>query len=302
MIGESMGNKTRYDCIIIGAGPGGLQAAIHLARYNRRVLLVDRGGGRTSHARHLVNYLGIRNISGRELIATGLRQIKNFGADVAAATVTGIAKQELFTVRTTKNIYQSRFVIAASGAVDNQPRLQNLSRFFCNGYYTCMDCDGHHTTGKELLVMGNNLASARLALAMQQMYTDRVSLLLSDYSLPVDYVEVAEENNIPLFTGQPVELLGHEILAGVRLADGRRLECEAIMATFGWRLNDGYLRDLPLDRDGEEFKILASPSGQSSLPGLYVVGALRPGHSQAIIAAGQGAAAAIDINSQLLVL
>ena len=108
-----MGNKTHYDCIIIGAGPGGLQAAIHLARYNRRILLVDRGGGLTSHARHLVNYLGIRNISGSELIATGLRQIGNFSAEVAAATVTGIAKQELFTVRITENTYQSRFVIAA---------------------------------------------------------------------------------------------------------------------------------------------------------------------------------------------
>ena len=297
-----MGNRTRYDCIIIGAGPGGLQAAIHLARYNRRVLLVDRGGGRTSHARHLVNYLGIRDISGRELIATGLQQIRNFGVEVTAATVTGIAKQEHFTVRTTENTYKSRFVIAASGAVDNQPRLKNLSRFFCKGYYTCVDCDGHHTTGKKLLVMGNNLHGARLALAMQQMYTDRVSLLLSDYSLPVDYMEIAAENNIPLITGQPVELIGNEMLTGVRLADGRRLECDAIMASFGWRLHDGYLQDLPLDRDAEGFKILAGPSGQSSLPGLYVVGALRPGHSQAIIAAGQGAAAAIDINGQILAL
>jgi thioredoxin reductase (NADPH) len=297
-----MGNMTLYDCIIIGAGPGGLQAAIHLARYNRRVLLIDRGGGRTSHARHLVNYLGIRDISGRELVATGLRQVKNFGVEMAAATVTGIATQELFTVQTTENTYQSRFAIAASGAVDIQPRLKNLSRFFSKGYYTCVDCDGHHTTGKKLLVMGNNLNSARLALAMQQMYTDRVSLLLSDYSLPVDYVEVAAENNIPLFTGQPFELLGNEMLAGVRLADGRRLECEAIMASFGWRLNDGYLQNLPLDRDAEGFKILAGPSGQSSLPGLYVVGALRPGHAQAIISAGQGAAAAIEINSLLLAL
>ena len=74
------------------------------------------------------------------------------------------------------------------------------------------------------------------------------------------------------------------------------------MATFGWRLNDGYLKDLQLGRDHEGFKILASPAGQSSLRGLYVVGALRAGHAQAIIAAGQGAAAAIDINGQLLYL
>jgi len=294
--------STLYDCIIIGAGPGGLQAAIHLARYNRRVLLLDRGGGRTSHARHIVNYLGIQQITGQELIETGLAQLRSFGVEVGATPVVRVIKEENFRVLTAEHTFETRFIIASSGAVDNQPRLKHLSRFFGKGYYTCIDCDGHQTTGKKLLVMGNNLNAPRLALAMQQMYTERVSLLISDYTLPDDYVTVLHENTIPLTMGRPVELLGNDVLTGVRLADGRSMTCEAIMATFGWRLNDGYLQDLQLDRDNEEFKILASPAGQSSLPGLYVVGALRSGHAQAIIAAGQGAAAAIDINSQLLVL
>lgn len=298
--GEMADTKSLYECIIIGAGPGGLQAAIHLARYNRRVLLVDRGGGRTSHARQIVNYLGIREISGHELIEAGFAQLRSFGVEVEVTRVTSVTKEENFRVLTKEHAYLARFVIASSGAVDNQPRLKHLSRYFGKGYYTCIDCDGHLTTGKKLLVMGNNLNAARLALAMQQMYSDRVSLLICDFSLPGDYAAVLRENNIPLVTGRPVELQGNDVLEGVRLADGRRLACEAIMATFGWRLNDGYLQGLQLDRDHEDFKIIASPAGQSSLPGLYVVGALRPGHAQAIMAAGQGAAAAIDINSQLL--
>jgi len=297
-----MPNSPLYDCIIIGAGPGGLQAAIHLARYNRRVLLLDRRGGRTSHARHIVNYLGIAKIAGHELIETGLAQLKSFGVEVVATRVVNVTKEENFTVLTTEHLYQSRFVIASSGAADNQPPLKHLGRFFGEGYYTCVDCDGHLTTGKKLLVMGNNVNAARLALAMQQMYTEKVSLLLSDYSLPDDFATVLSENNIVISMGQPIELLGNEVLEGVRLADGRSMSCEAIMATFGWQLNDEYLQGLPLDRNHEGFKILASPVGQTSLPGLYVVGALRSRHAQAIIAAGQGATAAIDINSRLLVL
>jgi hypothetical protein len=57
--------------------------------------------------------------------------------------------------------------------------------------------------------MGNSLHDARLTLAMQQLNTDRVSMLLND-SLPIDYMEVAAENNIPLITGQPVELPGKQ--------------------------------------------------------------------------------------------
>jgi thioredoxin reductase (NADPH) len=291
-----------YDCIVIGAGPGGLQAAIYLTRYNRRVLLLDRGGGRTMHALHIVNYLGIPEISGRDLIEAGLEQVRSFGAEFSREAVTGVEKRDLFTVSTEKGERQARFVIVSTGAVDKQPGLKNLGRFFGKGYYTCIDCDGHLTTGKKLLVMGNSVNAARLALGMKQMYTEDTSLLLTDCELPEEYRQALEEENIPIYRGEPSALQGDDELDSVLLSDGRAIACNAIMATFGWRLNDSFLGDLALDRDHENFKILTSGSNESSLPGLYVVGALRTGHSQAIIAAGQGAVAAIDINQRLLEL
>ncbi len=291
-----------YDCLIIGAGPGGLQAAIHLARYNRRVLLVDRGGGRTSHASHIVNYLGIKEISGRELIASGLEQAQHFGVEVIKDSVTSVEKNVVFIVQTPQGSFQSRFVLISTGAVDHQPRLRNLGRFFGRGFYTCVDCDGYLTTGKKLLVMGNSLNAARLSLGMKQMYTDDISLLLIDFTLPHDYEAVIRDENIPILFGEPVALLGEKDLEGVHLADDRVIKCQAIMATFGWHLNDSFLDGLSLDRDHENFKILTNSTNESSLPGLYIVGAMKTGHSQAIIAAGQGAVAAIDINRQLLEL
>ncbi|MCL7486542.1 MAG: NAD(P)/FAD-dependent oxidoreductase [Desulfobulbaceae bacterium] len=291
-----------YDCLVIGAGPGGLQAAIHLGRYNRRVLLIDKGAGRTTHAAHIVNYLGLVAVSGRELIATGLEQVKEFGVEVLKDTVTRVEKDDVFTVHTPDRSFQGRYVIASAGAVDNLPRLRNLGRFFGRGFYTCVDCDGYLTTGTKLLVMGNSLNAVRLALGMKQMYTDDLTLLLTDFALPLDYQEAVREDEIAVYSGEPVALFGETGLEGVQLADGRTLPCESIMATFGWRLNDSFLAELPLDRDHERFKILTGSSNESSLPGLYVVGALKPGHSQAIIAAGQGAVAAIDINQKLLEL
>mgnify|MGYP000328604499 CR=1 FL=1 len=292
-----------YECIIIGAGPGGLQAAIHLARYNRKVLLIDRGGGRTTHAPHILNYLGFSEVSGKDLITAGLEQARSFGVEIVRDVVTRVEKKDVFTVHAMETQYQAPFVIVSAGAVDRQPSLRNLGRFFGKGFYTCVDCDGHLTTGRKLLVMGNSMNAARLVVGMKKMYTDDIALLLTDYVLPDDDRQIIEEEeNITVYSGQPVALLGEEELEGVLLADDRVIPCRAVMAGFGWRLNDGFLSDLPLDRDRENFKILTGSSNESSLPGLYVVGAMKPGHSQAIIAAGQGAAAAIDINNQLLAL
>jgi thioredoxin reductase (NADPH) len=290
-----------YDCIIIGAGPGGLQAAIHLARYNRRVLLVDQGGGRTRHAHHIVNYLGIPAIDGLELTRIGFLQGRSFGVTVKSRTaVVKLSKRKHFKVLTAKEGFLSRYVIAASGARDILPEIKNLGSYFGKGFYTCVDCDGHHTTGTELLVMGDNLNAVRLALGMKKMYTDRLTLLLDNYAPPGDFLELLLEDRISVVKGTPAELLGKKNLTDVRLTDGRLLPCQTIMVSYGWELNDQYLRELNLERDASQFKILTNHSGESSIPGLFITGALRSGHAQAIVAAGQGATAAIEINSRLL--
>ena len=77
----------RVDCIVIGAGPGGLQASIYLGRYNFRVILFHTPGGRTGHAKHIENYLGLRAVSGQELLKTGLAQAENFGIAIENATL-----------------------------------------------------------------------------------------------------------------------------------------------------------------------------------------------------------------------
>ena len=81
---KGIGSEELFDCIVIGAGPGGLQACIHLGRYNFRVLLFHRPGGRTYHAKHIENYLGLRIVGGPELLDIGLAQRR---ADIAVRTV-----------------------------------------------------------------------------------------------------------------------------------------------------------------------------------------------------------------------
>src|SRR4030066_49586 len=219
-----------YDCIIIGAGPGGLQAAIYLCRYNRKVLILDRSGGRTQHAKHI----------------------------------------------------------------------ENFHRFFGESFFTCVDCDGYKTTGKKLVIIGNSEKTLRLALAMKQMFTKNITVVLSGSKTFPDYEEVFKEENIKLLNGEPAGIIGQEKIEGLELKDGRKVECEVIMSNFGYRLNDDFLSELSLRKDSHGFKYVVGDNFETSLTGLYIVGPLNTGNDQVVIAAGEGAVAAIDINKRLL--
>lgn len=211
-------------------------------------------------------------------------------------------RERHFEVQAAGSIYHSRFVIAASGARESLAPFRNLARFFGSYYFTCMICDGYRTTGKKLLVIDRTINGARLSVGMKQMFTRDVTFLAHGFSLMPQYAALLEEEGIGLVEGRPEELLGEKILEGVRLADGRIIPCEVIMGWGGITLNDEYLEGLPLERDSEGFKIVTKGTGESSIPGLFVLGALRQGHSQAIISAGQGAEAAIEISTRIVQL
>jgi thioredoxin reductase (NADPH) len=295
--------KKVYDCIIIGAGPGGLQAAIYLCRYNRSVLILDRGGGRTWHAKHIENFLTRTVVSGREIVEKGLGQVMHFGADYQKTVVFRIVKDEenLFEVYTRDGrVFSSLFLIVATGVMDNLPAVENLYKFFGVSFFTCVDCDGFRTTNKKLVIIGDSEKAVRLALAMEQMYTRDITVLLyTGLSLP-GYEEELREQGISLLVGEPLRIIGHDEMEALELKDGRKLECEVIMSYLGYRLNDEFLSELTLKKDNKGFKYVAGAEYESSVTGLYIVGPLNTGNDQVVIAAGQGATAAIDINRRLL--
>jgi len=289
-----------YDCIIVGGGPGGLQAAIYFGRYNRDVLLIDRGGGRTHHARAIRNFLSHKIISGKDLLEIGMEQTKRFNIHFQSARVTKILKKEYFEVLTEKEDFLCRFVIVSSGGRDNFPPVENIYKFLGTSFFTCVDCDGHETTGKKLVIVGNAISTVRLAFAMKEMYTKDVTLLLYFFDPPAEYKDLLNEEGIILIKGRPARIIGGERIEALEMQDGEKVECEVIMSDFGFKLNDDFLDGLPLKKDGRGFKYVVNHNFESSLGGLYIVGPLNTGHDQAIIAAGEGAVAAIEINKRLL--
>jgi thioredoxin reductase (NADPH) len=174
-----------------------------------------------------------------------------------------------------------------------------LHTFFGTSIFTCIDCDGYKTTGKKLVIIGNSLKTVHLAFGMKEMYTKDITLVLYTDKVPEAYKAELKEEGITLVIGRPVKVGGAEALEALEMQDGERISCEVILSHFGYKLNDGFLSGLTLKRDSENFKYHTSRSYESSLSGLYIVGPLT-GDDQVVVAAGEGAIAAIDMKKRLL--
>lgn len=295
-----MADDNVYDCIIIGAGPGGLQAAIYLGRYNRRVLLIDRGGGRTTLAKSIENFLTQKAISGQEIINLGLEQARNFGVEVIRGHVSGVRKSRgSFEVTAGPDVFTGRFVIVSTGGTENIPSIGYIHKFFAKSIVTCIDCDGYRFSGKKTVIIGNSIKSADLAMGMREMYSKDITLVLYTDILPEDYKEELKGEGIAYIVGRPKRFLGDEDVEAVELEDGALIPCEMVMSHFGFKLNDKFLDGLDLKKGSDKRTYVVNRDLESSVAGLYIVGPLC-GHDQVVIAAGEGATAALDIKKRLL--
>ena len=107
-----------FDIIIIGAGPAGASAALFAAKAGKKTLMIDNDKGMTKGA-WVENHYGVAEISGPELVETGIRQAQKFGSEIATGTVVDIKNNETgIEVQTEENgSYSAKHVIVATGAV-----------------------------------------------------------------------------------------------------------------------------------------------------------------------------------------
>src|SRR5512132_2963793 len=117
------------DCIVIGGGPGGLTAALYLARFRREVLVIDSCSSRASLIPRSHNYPGFpEGITGDELLQRLTEQAQRYGAEIRPLSVEHITRvgDERFEVSGGTTTLVARAVVLATGVVDIEPDLPNL--------------------------------------------------------------------------------------------------------------------------------------------------------------------------------
>ena len=288
------------DALIVGAGPAGLTAALYLARYRRRLLLVDAGESRARYIPVSHNTPGFaRGIGGTRLLEELREQAARHGAEVEAATVCGLRRcGEGFEARIGDRHVLTANVVLATGVVDTLPEMPGVDAAIHRGLVRlCPVCDAYETDGRRVAVYGAPAQADRHARFLRS-FSNQVSAL-SDAGSPfaAERRQALEADGIEAIddlTGLAID--GDCVVA--TCADGAQLRFDALYPFLGAKARSGLATAIgaECDDDGE---LRVDRHQQTSVSGLYAVGDIASGLNQISVAVGQAALAATAIHNRL---
>jgi thioredoxin reductase len=292
-----------YDCIVIGGGPAGLTCAIFLARYRRRVLLVDNGKPRNYASRGVHGFLGQHGILPSELLARGRSEALAAGVEICDCTAQRIESNgDVFTVTTTSGTMHGRRIVLAYGVRDELPDIPGIRDYYGSSVYHCPDCDGFEVSDRKVGVIGWGKRVAGLALKLLQ-WTDDLTIFThgNDRDWDAEMTSKLLAERIKVKDEKVISLEGRDRAVSAAILDtGEHVPVEALFFTIGCVRTCSLAEVLGCDVFADSPNLVVDEYKQTTVEGVYAVGDLVPGSQLVITSAADGAIAAIAINKSLL--
>lgn len=290
--------KLMSKCIVIGAGPGGMSAAIYLKRAGIDVILIEKmvPGGEMLKTNKIENYLGFDSIDGGELALRMSSQVKDLGIEIIRDDITDISYDNTFIVTGLKNKYQADYVIIATGRVPRKLGLDMEEELLNRGISYCATCDGAFYKGKEVAIVGGGDSALTEALYLSDICLKVYVLVRKDLKAS-DILQnrVKNKDNIVILKNVSVsQFISSDSLTGVLLNDGRKLDVNGLFIAIGGTPDISFLKNLNVDTINGYIK--TDNKMRTNIKGLYAVGDVRyKDFYQIITAASDGAIAALSI-------
>ncbi|MEM3063886.1 MAG: thioredoxin-disulfide reductase [Candidatus Nitrosotenuis sp.] len=307
---KSEKKKTRYDVIIIGAGPAGYTAGIYCSRARHDTLILSGilPGGQLVNTTEVENYPGFENgIMGPDLMITMRKQTERMGATIIDDEVVDVDfRHKPFKILTASEEYECRAVIVATGASPRKLGLQGETTFGGRGVSYCATCDGPFFRNQELVVVGGGDSAIEEATFLTK-FASKVHLVHRRDTLRASRVMQERAFSNPKiefhWNSEVVDIIGDQKVQKIILRDivsGQKstLEAGGIFVAIGHTPNTKiFEKQLELDPQGY---IVLKEHTKTSVEGVFAAGDVHDHrYRQAITAAGYGCMAAIDVDRYL---
>jgi thioredoxin reductase len=298
-----------YDCIVIGAGPAGLSASLFLTRYLRRTLTFHHNSPRNEYAHGVHGFLGHDGIRPGELLARGRDEVTAYGGLIIEACVTAVEKVSPGHFRvfagpegTEPKAFEGRRLLLATGLRDLTPDCPGFREFYGSSVHHCPDCDGYEVKDKRVAVLAHDQNAAAFA-AHLLTWTKQLTLLTDQNEISISDGAKLTALDIAVRTEAVVALEGDKEskqLQRVLFSEGEPLECDALFFNLGTELATNFHETLGCRPDEECGLVWVDDTQQTSIDGVYAAGDITPHSQLAVVAAAEGAMAAIHIHRSLI--
>lgn len=293
----------QYDIVIVGAGTAGLSAAIYAVRAGKSVIVLEATthGGQIVNTPEVENYPGIQKISGFEFANNLYKQAKSLGAEVIYEKVIGIeVNGEEKIVHTTKEDYQAKAVILATGAKNRPLGLEHEKEWIGAGISYCATCDGMFYRGKDVAVAGGGNTALEDAIFLTN-YCRKVYLIHRRDAFRGEeklLQTLKEKTNVEFVLNANItRLIGEDGVDGVEVEDKnthekRVLDVMGLFVAIGQMPeNSEFINVVDLDKGGY---IEAKEDCKTKTRGIFTAGDCRTKKvRQLATAASDGAIAAL---------
>ncbi|MEM2142440.1 MAG: NAD(P)/FAD-dependent oxidoreductase [Candidatus Thorarchaeota archaeon] len=309
-----------YDCIVVGGGPAGCSAALHLAYHDRRVLVLDRGTSPMHfHTNTIMNFLGGPTYhEGRTLLRQMQGLARAAGARLVNANVVEVSGTcPDFVVRTDKSYrtndrstYRAKTLIFATGTARKHPRVNGSWRQWLpvanagNSAFYCPDCEAPLCRDKKVLVVNAGTVGSALHVANSlTRFTNSIEILMTeDAYVPIESQDLSRLDDSPYvwYRGKikAVDYSQPGQRQSVLLESGEKLKCQVFFVAHVAEARSELARTLGVQVD-QRGNILTDHRGKTNIEGIWAAGDVRPVTQQVAFAVGTGNYAALMVNQYL---
>jgi thioredoxin reductase (NADPH) len=297
-------DEPELDCLIVGAGPAGLTAAIYLARFHLRLRVVDAGSSRAALIPCTRNHAGFpEGISGAELIERMKEQAQKYGAAIENGRVTRLDRIDGgFAAEWGSGQATARTVLLATGVKNRRPPMDESlhDEALARGLIRyCPICDGYEVTDRKVGVIGSGAHGVAEAVFLRG-YTEDVTLIAPDSAHGVAAEDRARLEDLGIRTVDgpchAVAALDEAIV--VETPHGHHT-FDSVYPALGSDVHSELAGQIGAALVDETGCVIVDAHQRTSVPGAYAAGDVVLGLDQISHAMGEGGVAATTIRNDL---